>query len=144
MATRPPTASGLDDVVAAETELSDVDGQAGRLIIRGHRVEDLVAGATFEDVCGLMWQGALPSASARERLRAALAQARDHAFGLIPSLGAALEARDAMESLRAAVAHLRTTGRLNDDALLLTGAIPVFAAAWHRGHEGHPPVPSDA
>src|SRR5262249_61610351 len=78
MATRPPTASGLDDVVAAETALSDVDGQAGRLVIRGHRVEDLVASATFEDVCGLMWQGAMPSADERERLRAALPGAPGH------------------------------------------------------------------
>ncbi|PYQ55835.1 MAG: citrate synthase/methylcitrate synthase [Acidobacteria bacterium] len=143
MTTRPPTASGLDDVVAAETALSDVDGQAGRLVIRGHRVEDLVASATFEEVCGLMWQGAMPAPAERERLRVALAGARDHAFGLIPSLGAALEATDAMEALRAAVAHLRTTGNLRDDAVLLTGAIPVFAAAWHRAREARPPVPPD-
>ncbi len=143
MATRPPTASGLDDVVAAETALSDVDGQAGRLVIRGHRVEDLVASATFEDVCGLMWQGAMPAAAERERLRAALAGARDHAFGLLPSLGAALEATDAMEALRAGVAHLRTTGTLRDDGVLLTGAIPVFAAAWHRARDSQAPVPPD-
>jgi citrate synthase len=143
MATRPPTASGLDDVVAAETALSDVDGQAGRLVIRGHRVEDLVARATFEDVCGLMWQGAMPAAAERERLRVALAGARDHAFGLLPSLGAALEAADAMDALRAGVAHLRTTGSLRDDAVLLTGAIPVFAAAWQRARDAQAPVPPD-
>src|SRR6266852_2888979 len=144
MATRPPTASGLDDVVAAETALSDVDGQAGRLVIRGHRVEDLVAEATFEDVCGLMWRGAMPAPADRERMRAALARAREHAFGLLPSLGGALEAADAMEALRAAVAHLRTTGDLQEDAILLTGAIPVFAAAWHRARVALPPVPPDA
>ena len=27
---------GLDDVIAAETALSHVDGEAGRLILRGH------------------------------------------------------------------------------------------------------------
>ena len=32
--------SGLDDVVVAETVLSDVDGQAGRLVIRGHSLDD--------------------------------------------------------------------------------------------------------
>ena len=33
--------SGLENIVAAETVLSDVDGQAGRLIIRGLPVETL-------------------------------------------------------------------------------------------------------
>ena len=34
-------ANGLDDVVAAETVLSDVDGLAGRLMIRGHSLAEL-------------------------------------------------------------------------------------------------------
>ena len=34
--------SGLDDVIAAETQLSDVDGAAGRLIIRGVSLDDLI------------------------------------------------------------------------------------------------------
>jgi citrate synthase len=37
------SASGLDGLVVAETGLSDVDGESGRLVIRGHLVEDLVA-----------------------------------------------------------------------------------------------------
>ena len=36
------TASGLDNVVAAETNLSHVDGEAGRLIVAGYEVETLV------------------------------------------------------------------------------------------------------
>ncbi|RVB05127.1 citrate synthase/methylcitrate synthase, partial [Mesorhizobium sp. M7A.F.Ca.CA.004.05.1.1] len=34
-------ANGLDDVVAAETVLSDVDGLGGRLTIRGHSLPEL-------------------------------------------------------------------------------------------------------
>jgi citrate synthase len=49
-----PQASGLDGVVVAETALSDVDGEHGRLIIRGYGVEELVEHATFEDACCLM------------------------------------------------------------------------------------------
>jgi len=67
-----PSASGLDGVVVAETELSDVDGEAGRLVIRGYEVEELVERATFEDVCGLLWNGTWPSTAERETLRAAL------------------------------------------------------------------------
>lgn len=135
------TASGLDDVVAAETELSDVDGQLGRLIIRGHSVEDLVAGCTFEDVVGLMWTGSLPAAAERQSIRSSLAAARDRAFRMIPSMGAALaEARDAMDALRASVGHLIASGNLAEDRLSVTGAIPVFAAAWHRRQARLAPV----
>ncbi|MBC7669101.1 MAG: citrate synthase/methylcitrate synthase, partial [Gemmatimonadaceae bacterium] len=44
---------GLEGVIAAHTVLSDVDGQAGRLTIRGYAVEDLAHRATFEDVAHL-------------------------------------------------------------------------------------------
>ena len=39
--------SGLDEVIAAETRLSDVDGQNGRLVIRGLELAE-VAGLPFE------------------------------------------------------------------------------------------------
>lgn len=47
--------SGLENIVAAETVLSDVDGQNGRLIIRGWPVEMLAASMAFEDVAHLLW-----------------------------------------------------------------------------------------
>ena len=49
--------SGLEDVIAAETKLSDVDGAAGRLIIRGVSLDDLVATSRFEDVAALLLDG---------------------------------------------------------------------------------------
>jgi len=137
---RSASASGLDGIVVAETALSDVDGERGRLVICGHPVEDLVERATFEDACGLMWNAAYPSAAERDALRAALADARQQAFALLPSLGAALDSADGMEALRAAIGHLRA-GELHADAVRLTGAIPVFAAAWARRTSGQPPVP---
>ena len=38
---------GLDDVVAAETTLSHVDGEAGRLIVRGHDLEELAGHISY-------------------------------------------------------------------------------------------------
>ena len=40
-------ANGLDDVVAAETVLSDVDGLGGRLTIRGHSLPELAGRWTY-------------------------------------------------------------------------------------------------
>src|SRR5262245_776234 len=126
-----PHASGLDGVVVAETALSDVDGERGRLIIRGFAVEDLVERSIFEDACCLMWDGAWPSADRREAMRAALADARVQAFAMLPSIGDALEAADGMEALRAAVGHIKEGDPLTD-RVRVTGAVPVFAAAWAR------------
>src|SRR5215471_5467663 len=102
-----PQASGLDGIVVAETALSDVDGERGRLIIRGYPVEALVERATFEDVCGLMWNGTWPSSDEHAAIAAALADARASAFTLLPDPGTALESSDSMEALRTAVGHLR-------------------------------------
>ena len=135
-----PSASGLDGIVVAQTALSEVDGERGKLVIRGYTVEDLVERATFEDVCGLLWNAAWPSPGEREALRAALSEARQQAFTLVGSLGEALKSTDGMEALRAAVGHLRAADQ-HGDRLRLTGAIPVFAAAWAREKSGQPLVP---
>ena len=135
-----PSASGLDGVIVADTALSDVDGERGRLIIRGLPVEDLAERATFEEVCELMWNGALADESSGRTLQAALADARRHAFALLPSIGDALRTRDSMEALRTAVGHVRA-GRPEDDRVRLTGAMVVFAAAWWRLQANEPVVP---
>ena len=134
-----PSTSGLDGIVVAETALSDVDGELGRLVIRGHAVEELVERSTFEDACALMWNGALPSIADREALRVALAGARQDAFALLPSLGNALASADSMEALRTAVGHVRASD-LSRDRVRLTGAIPVFATTWARARAGQPPA----
>ena len=132
-------ASGLDGVVVAETALSDVDGDRGRLIIRGIPVEDLVQRATFEDVCCLMWDGVWPTDVRREAMRSALAAARVEAFAMLPAIGNALETTDGMDALRAAVGHMRVHDAEND-RVRLTGAIPVLAAAWARLQTKSSPV----
>src|SRR5882762_12042381 len=52
---------GLDGVVAAQTRLSHVDGQAGELIIGGYQLKELAGRVTFEEAAHLLWRGALPS-----------------------------------------------------------------------------------
>src|SRR5690349_1149407 len=51
---------GLEDVVAAETVLSDVDGAAGRLVIRGHTLDALAGHRRFESVVRLLLGGFFP------------------------------------------------------------------------------------
>jgi citrate synthase len=135
-----PQASGLDGIIVAETALSDVDGERGKLTIRGYSVENLVERATFEEVCGLMWTGVWPSDDQRHAIVASLADARAHAFAMLPSIGTALDSPDSMEALRTAVGHVRA-GDPVIDRTRLTGAIAVFATAWARRRQNLPPVP---
>ena len=50
-------AIGLEGICVAETELSQVDGLGGNLVIRGHRVEDAAQKLRFEEAAALLWTG---------------------------------------------------------------------------------------
>src|ERR1043166_6565738 len=134
-----PTAHGLDGIIVADTELSDVDGERGELTIRGLSVEAIVGRYSFEDVCGLLWNGMLPSAQQRTDIARQLGQGRVDAFALIPALGNALLTPDSMSALRTAVSHLSYSRDHADDRVRITAAVPVFAAAWSRLPRGDPP-----
>ena len=134
------SASGLEGIVVAETGVSDVDGERGRLVIRGHSVEELSANFTFEDVCGLVWTGTLPSPKDRDAIRESLARARADAFAMLPLLGNAVSLADSMDALRASTAHLVAQGDDRRDRVQLTGAVAVFAAAWARTQSGQKAV----
>ena len=71
---------GLEGVVAAETALSQVDGQNGRLVIAGYQLEDIAARAMFEEVCFLLWHGQLPNSTELEIFRSTMAD-----FRVLPS-----------------------------------------------------------
>ncbi len=134
-----PTSSGLDGVVAADTALSHVDGALGRLVIAGHDVEALARAARLEDVATLLWATAGLAAPVTA-LAPALAAARVAAADRLDLLGDALAADDGMDALRAGVAHTPVTGDLATDAVLVTGAVAVIAAAWARRRAGLAPV----
>ena len=70
--------NGLEDVVAAETVLSDVDGLAGRLIIRGQPLDALAGRVSYEEVLSLLWGGFFPDLP--NDLAPPLAKARSEVF----------------------------------------------------------------
>jgi len=137
---------GLAGVIVAETALSHVDGALGRLFIAGRNVEELSGRVPFEAVCASLWDPVDPPSESD--VRRALGAARVAAFHELPSLGGALDAGDAMDALRAAVAHLEAKeGRGAPRwlaAVALTGAVSVFATAWARRHDGASPIVPDA
>lgn len=137
---RPP-AIGLDTVVAAETRLSLVDGEAGRLVIAGQSVEHLAATASFEAAAAQLW-ALVGLTLSPEAVGGALAEAREEAFRRLPALLPATRDLTLSEGLRLTLAALPEAGSL-PPALRITGALPVFAAALARQRQGLPPVPPD-
>jgi len=135
--------SGLEGVVVAETRLSEVDGARGRLVVRGHDVEALAREARFEDVYGLLLDGALPDGAASARIAALLGAARAQAFERLPRLGDALATAHGMDALRAGVAHLVEAATPEATCARLAGAVGVFAAAWARVRRGAAPIAPD-
>lgn len=127
-------ANGLEDVVAATTRLSDVDGEQGRLVLAGYPVEDVAGHVPFEDAMFLLFRGALPTPAQQAALRDALGEAREAAHERIRELGDALALPDAMDALRASTAHLgaRAGEAPLDEAVRIVSAVAVFAAAWAR------------
>src|SRR5881409_1648755 len=67
---------GLDGVVAAQTRLSHVDGQAGELIIGGYQLKELAGRVSFEEAAHLLWRGALPAGDELAQLRREMAAKR--------------------------------------------------------------------
>jgi citrate synthase len=135
-------ASGLEGVVVADTALSEVDGERGRLVIAGHDVEELGGRCSFEELCAELW-GSMPGATSAAELRRALGRERVWAFEQLDGLGRALSARDGMDALRGALAQLPDEGSLWELSVRLTAATAVFTAAWWRGREKLPALPPD-
>jgi citrate synthase len=133
---------GLDDVVVAETVLSHVDGAGGRLVVRGHELED-IAGRSFEAVLALLWNGLTPQPSNEDGVRAALGPARLVAFERVAPVIAAIDRLSAVEALRLLLSTLADADE-TPHHVLAAAAVPVFVAAIARRHQGLAPIAPDA
>jgi citrate synthase len=133
---------GLDDVVAAETVLSHVDGAGGRLVVRGHELED-IAGRSFEAVLALLWDGLTPQPATEHGIRAALGAARLVAFEEVAPVIAATDRLTAVEALRLLLSTL-ADAEATPHHVLAVAAVPVFVAAIARRQQGLAPIAPDA
>ena len=131
---------GLEGVVAAETVLSEVDGAAGRLIIRGRSLDELAGRTRYEDVIALLFDGFY--ADLPRDIPAALGAARVEVFAEVAALDTGLLDRTPIEAMRALTARLAD----GDDARVafrLLAAPAVFTAAVVRAQAGEAPVAPD-
>lgn len=134
--------SGLDDVIAAETQLSDVDGLAGTLIIRGVSLDDLVKTSRYEDVAALLLKGMFDEEIAADRLMSLLGDARASLFAHVAHADPALLALPPVGAMRALLARL-PDGADFSTAILLMAAPAVFLPAVLRLRAGQPAIRPD-
>lgn len=72
----PALSPGLEGVPIAESAISRVDGQAGRLTYRGYSIEDLAGHTTFEEIVALLYDGELPGRARLDQIRSQLEASR--------------------------------------------------------------------
>jgi citrate synthase len=123
---------GLAGVLVAKSELSAVEGERGRLSVRGRRIETLAGEVTFEAMVALLLDGALPDAAAETRWRERLGEARVRAYERLRPAFAALRSPDAMTTLRSALSLLGGEATAAD----ALGMAAVASAAWIRAEMG--------
>ncbi len=146
---------GLEGVLVAESELSFIDGDAGKLVYCGYAIEDLATEASFEEVLYLLWNGELPTKSELTAFADSIAEERgveDAVLETAKALAAADE--EPMAALRTLVSYLSAE---DDEADVpaadqaasrrkgrrLTAKIPTVLAAFDRYRRGEEPVDPD-
>lgn len=130
--------SGLDNVVAAETMLSHVDGTAGQLIIRGHHLAEL-ARWSFEQVLELLWSGQTELEMSAKDIGAQLADARVRVFELLQPQFSMLTPVEALRFQLAALPDAETCPH----HIMAVAAVPVFTTAIIRMKQGLEPIAPD-
>lgn len=144
--------TGLRGVKIAQTRISDVDGNAGRLIYRGYLIQELASNATFEEVAYLLLFEKLPSRSEIADFKAHLSQEREIPAELIAALKTRPSHAMAMDVLQAAMAMLAnhdpelpqaTQESSIRMAVRLIAKTATLVAAWHRIRQGLEPVLPD-
>jgi citrate synthase len=146
-----PALAGLEDVVAGQSAISEVNGQTGQLFYRGYDIRDLAREATFEEVVWLLWHGELPTPDELHRLETDLSDSRP-----LPGPSADLTDREVAEGaapmpmLRTVASQLqiddpdaRGTARPAElrASFHLVARFPTVVARYHRRCAGQPTVP---
>src|SRR5918996_2859532 len=99
MATDTRAKGGLEDVTATSSAICYLEGDRGVLAYCGYDIHDLAKGATFEEVCHLLWHRRLPTRGELGDLQSQLAAARPLPEGIGRAMGA-LPGGDGMDQLR--------------------------------------------
>ena len=151
MSTEAKPKAGLEDVVAATSAICYLDGDRGVLAYYGYDIHDLARGASFEEVCYLLWHGRMPNRAELGDLQSQLATERPLSEPIL-RLMKQLPANDGMDVLRTLVSALgQYDPQANDatpaanyrKAVRLTAQIGSIVATYGRMKAGGGPIQPD-
>ena len=143
---------GLEGVVAANSGVCWIDGEAGVLSYRGIDIHELAEHSTFEETTYLLWNGMLPNQLALREFQAQLTLARSLDQRIVDMLKSFPASATPMEVLRTAVSALSFYDADEKDnshdanvrkAYNLTAQIPMLVAIYDRIRKGRKIVPPD-
>jgi citrate synthase len=145
----PKVAKGLEGIVAAATQIGEVNGQEGRLSFRGYDIRELAGRASFEEVAYLLWHGKLPNASELKALTSELGAARDLPAPVLDALRTLAPKTSGMHVLRMGVSMLSIGDEDVDDlsiepnrrrAARILAQMPALVAHCWRIGQGKEPI----
>ena len=154
MAVETRSKAGLEDVVAGESAICYLDGERGVLAYHGYDIHDLAhaeRGASFEEVCFLLWHGRLPARAELGDLQTQLASARVLPEPIIRAMRSLprVDGMDALRTLTSILGHYDTDAADRSPqanyrkAVRLTGQIGSLVATWGRMAAGGGPIDPD-
>lgn len=137
--------SGLEGVVVAQSKMSKVLGDIGRLIYAGYDIHDLAEHASFEEVAYMLWHCCLPTREQLEAFERDMVSRRGISFQVIGLIRSTPPEAHPMAALRTAVSGLALKDPEADDisqesdlrkAADLTAKMPTIIAAIDRNRKG--------
>ena len=143
---------GLEGIVAANSGICWIDGEAGVLAYRGIDIHELAEASTFEETTYLLWNGRLPNEFDLREFTSQLALARVLDKGIVDLIRSFPTSATPMEVLRTAVSALSFYDADEKDcshdanvrkAYNLTAQIAMIVAIYDRIRKGKEIMPPD-
>ena len=142
---------GLRGIPVADTKISNIDGEQGKLIYRGYDILDLTKKSNFEEVAYLLLHDDLPTKEQLKDFQDKLVEARWIPKQMQTNMGNWRKDADPMDMLQAFVAALAgyydeefaNKEASYDRAINLIGKVPTIVASWQRIRDGSDLVDPD-
>ncbi len=142
---------GLRGIPVADTRISNIDGEKGKLIYRGYDILDLTKNSNFEEVSYLLLHDNLPSKAQYEKFKKQLIDARPIVKQIQSNMGNWRKDADPMDMLQAFVAALSgyydqefaTKEASYERAVNLIAKVPTIVASWQRIRSQLPVIEPD-
>jgi len=143
---------GLRGIEVADTRISHIDGEKGKLIYRGFDILDLTKNSTFEETSYLLLYDKLPTKQQLDEFNAKLVEARYIPKQMQKNMGNWRKDADPMDMLQAFVSALAgyydeefsNKDASIDKAINLIAKVPTIVASWHRIRNGLEPLEPDS